>query len=179
MEQDTQSLEQKLKLENDIAILRRDLKNTTSQLVGVKSEYTAIIGLIEKNKTLLDEQKKYLQTVLNDIAGAKIAWAQEQNVEKLKLEEKTSAADNILNRKKELNDQEEDIRQLLQKNEKTLNENRTLEFKLGQDKTANDVVENRAKSREADVARREEKLVKDVQELKERVSAVLQEVEKI
>lgn len=179
MEQDTQTLEQKLKLENDIATFRRELKNTLSQLSIAKSEYNGVVELTDKNKKLLDEQKKYLQTVLNDIASAKIAWAQEQNVERMKLEEKTSAADNVLLRKKELNEQEETIRQLLLKDEKVLNENKQLEFKLSQDKTALEVEMNRIKNLELDMKRQEEKSEKDNTDFKNRVTEVLKQVENI
>ncbi len=179
MEQDTQNLEQKLKLENDISIARKELKNTLSHLGLVKSEYNGIVELIDKNKKLLEQQKNYLQTVLNDIATSKIAWSQEQNVEKIKLDEKNSAADNILNRKRELNEQEETIRNLLLKDEKVLNENKQLEFKLSQDNTAIEVEKNKVKNMELDISRREEKLSKDIQDFKEKVGGVLQEVEKI
>ena len=129
MEQNT-SIEEKLKLENDIATLRRELKNILAQTTGAKSEYNSIVGLIDSNKKLLEEQKEYLVNVQNVISQAKLDWMQERNQEMDKLAEKSAEAENIIKRKGELNEQEETIRKLEANDIEVRNETRRLELKV-------------------------------------------------
>lgn len=172
MEQD--NLEEKLKIETEMTSLRKELKNLSAQVVGAKNEYNGIVTLTETNKKSLEENKEYLQVVLNDIAAAKVAWLQEKNTEILALEEKESAAQNILNRKAELNTQEESIRQETTKNTQTLADTRALEFKLEQDKTAIEVKENALKEKEKEVEEKNKKNESTRQLFKESVLKLLE-----
>lgn len=134
-----QQIEEKLNLEKAIADLRREYKSIFSQLDSAKKEYNAIIGLNKDKEKILEDNKTYLKEVLEDISDAKTKWMLEKDEEMKKLADKISEAENVLKRKKELNEQEQKIRDIQQKDQDILNETRTLEFKLGQDKTALEV----------------------------------------
>lgn len=178
MEQNT-SIEEKLKLENDIATLRRELKNILAQTTGAKSEYNSIVGLIDSNKKLLEEQKEYLVNVQNVISQAKLDWMQERNQEMDKLAEKSAEAENIIKRKGELNEQEETIRKLEANDIEVRNETRRLELKVQEDMTGVKAKERALEIEKDKLEERENKLLKDVQNFKEKVAKVLKEVEKI
>lgn len=178
MEQDTQ-LEENLKMENATTLIKREYKHALENLAHVKEDTNAILSIKDKVIKEVAEKKIELQETLNQIAKEKTDWLIKRHQEQTELEAKQSEAQNVLNRKKELNEQEETIRQETKKNESVLNENRQLEFKMGQEKTALEVEANRNKSRELDMTRREEKLLKDKKEFQEKVVLVLKEAENL
>lgn len=127
-------IEEKLNLEGEINTLKREKKHLISETSTAKREYLAIVDLIDTKKKQLEEDKKYHAVVIEEISNAKLSWATEKNSELSKLAEKNSEADNVLKRKAELNLQEEEIRQLVQKDTDVLNEARRLELKVDADK---------------------------------------------
>lgn len=177
MEQD--KLAEQLKIENDIISLKRELKNVTAQTSSLKTEYAAIVTLKQNTEKQVVEQKEYLQTVLNDIAKIKLEWLQERSTEMDALAQKNAAADNILKRKTELNEQEETIRQIGKKNQDILNETRTLEFKLGQDKTALEVRERELDEQTKKNNVYHENKQKEMLDFKANVLKLIKSVEKI
>lgn len=173
------TLEEKLKLENEITILRRELKNILSQTTGAKNEYNSIVSLIDNNKKQLEEQKEYLLVVQNDISKAKLDWVQEKNKELKDLEEKNSQANNILKRKAELNKQEEDIRKIEASDIEVRNETRRLELKLEQDKLDLENIKKEITKEKKEIEKEKVKLSKDKIDFKKKVAEVFSEVEKI
>lgn len=171
--------EENLKIENDTFALKREYKYALENLTNVKKDTVAAITMKDSINTELLNKKSELQDILNKISDEKVRWAQHRNTELMELENKQSEVENVLKRKSELNEQEEETRQLLFKNEKVINENRQLEFKMSQDKTALEVEDNKLKNRELEMTRREEKLEKNKANFKEKVVGVLKEAENL
>lgn len=171
--------EENLKTERDTFALNRDYKHAVENLARVKKDTGDAIAVKDKVSAEIEERKEELQSVLNQIAAEKVSWAQHRHAELSELEGKQSEANNVIKRKGELNDQEEAIRKTLKQDEDALNENRRLEFKIEQDKTALEVERNQIKSRELDMSRREEKLLKDAADFKEKIISVLHQAENI
>lgn len=173
MEQNT---EQKLRLENDITNLNRDRKHALESLTRVKVDVTDLLSLKEKITNEIELRHKELNDVLNDISGQKIAWAQERNEELKELENKQSEADNVLKRKKELNEQEEKIRNIESETIKVRNETRELDFKLGQERTALEVKENEIKNWKKMLEQKEQETKKNKDVFKEKIVKILEEI---
>lgn len=177
MEQE--QIEEKLNLEKAIADLRREYKSIFSQLDAAKKEYNVIIGLNKDKEKILEDNKIYLKEVLEEISGAKTKWMLEKDEEWKKVTDKMSEAENVLKRKKELNEQEQKLRDIQQKDQDILNETRTLEFKLGQDKTALEVekrqLEEQRKKHSELVGKEEQKRVN----FKYKINGFLEECQKL
>lgn len=173
------TIEEKLKIEMDNTTLKREHKNLVALVAGIKSEYASTFSIVESNKKLIEEQSAYLTEIQNDISNAKLNWLSEREAQMSEITDMKSEAQNVLNRKAELNEQEEKIRQIEANDIEVRNETRSLELKLAQDKKdievlERDLIENK-KKHEIEKA----KLLKDKKDFKERVAEVLKEVEKI
>ena len=132
--------EEKLRLEKQMIDLRRDVKTWVFNLEEAKREYNSVVAVKDKVEAQIKEQKDYLVQVLGEISDAKVKWAVEKDAEWQKIDGKLSEAENVLKRKKELNEQEQTLRDIQQKTEETYNKNLTLEDKLKMDKVAIDTV---------------------------------------
>lgn len=172
-------LAEKLKIETEILTLKRELKNVMQQTTSLKTEYAAIVALKENTETQLSEQKEYLITVQNDIASAKLSWANERSEEMDKLTQKMAEAENVIKRKAELNAQEETIRQIEAKNIDTLNESRRLELKLGNDKLELDTQSREIEKGKKDLEIKRENNLKEIADFKVSVLKVLKSAEKL
>lgn len=121
--------ETKLKLEADIAELKRQYKYALENLERVKGDTKDILDLKDRATAEIDARNEELTSLLNEISNEKLTWVVEKQSQIDKLEERESAAQNILNRKDELNAQEEEIRQIEARDTEIRNEARRLELK--------------------------------------------------
>jgi chromosome segregation ATPase len=169
----------KLNLENEIVALKRELKNVHSQLGSLKSDYAVIAALKTTIEGQIEEQKKYLDTVQDEISNAKLNWMNERSIEMDKLAQKNAEADSVIKRKAELNEQEETLRQIEAKNTDTLNETRRLELKVAADKTAVDWLAKNVEEEKLKIQSEHEKNVQDMADFKSNVLKVIKAVEKL
>lgn len=168
--------ESNIKIESDTFALQRDYKYALANMAKIKAEAAIIIATKEKVTKEVEEKQSELTEVLNQIAQEKNDWAQFRHGELIELENKQSEANNVLKRKKELNEQEEALRQIEASDIEVRNETRQLEFRIEQEKTAIEVRENQIKNKEEEVKHREQKLLKESKDFKEKVAKVLEEV---
>lgn len=173
----TEQVEEKLKLDMDITALKREHKNLVAMIGGIKSEYASTFSIVENNKKLIEEQSAYLSEIQNDISNAKLNWLSERESQMVEITEMKSAAQNILNRKTELNDQEEKIRQIELNTIDVRNETRRLELKVKGDETALEVREKVLLEAHKKLETEKAKLSKDKENFKNKVVAVLKEIE--
>lgn len=122
--------EEKIKTENDTFALKREYKYALENLSNVKKELSDAISLKETVAEQIEKSQEELTSVKNQISQEKLDWASHRHSELQEIENKRSEAENVLKRKAELNEQEEKIRQDIEKNTQVLNENRRLELVL-------------------------------------------------
>ncbi len=175
MGEDTTKIEEKLNIEKDILDLKRQYKLVFHQTQEAKSEYNSIVDSIDKNKKVLEDQKTYLAEVLNDISNAKLSWAIEKDAEWQKINTKLSEAENVIKRKKELNEQEQVLRDIEQRTTEKLNEERALALKNEGERTSL-IAERRADTeRDQEFKAEQEKFIKDKEQFKEGVSSFVKQ----
>lgn len=172
-------LEEKLNLENEINSKKRDLKLTLTHLDAIKSEYAGTVALVEKNKALIDEQGHFLQKTLNDISFERLQWATEKAQKEQELSEKESAAQNVLNRKAELNEQEEEMRKIEKETTDKRNEYRGLELKVDAEKNALLIIAMQIEDDKKDIVKKEAQLEQNKEEFKGKVRLLIDELTKI
>lgn len=172
-------IEEKLKLEMDITALKREHKNLSVQVNAIKNEYASTFSIVEDNKKLIEEQRSYLSEIQNDISNAKLNWISEKEAQMEEVNDMKNAAQNVLNRKGELNEQEERIRQLEASDIEVRNETRRLELKLEEEKkgiaSREKELAEKNKKHEAEKA----KLLQDKKGFKEKVTEVLKQIENL
>ncbi len=168
-----------IKLENDTFALRRDYKHALENLSLVKKDTAEIISLKDKITVEYEVKQEELRKVQNDISQEKLDWASHRHEELQKIENMKSDANNVLKRKSELNEQEQNLIKIEQRTTDVRNETRQLELKLQKDKIALEVRERALLSAHKKVKDGEVKLQKDKQDFKNKVVEVLKEIEKI
>lgn len=173
MEQNT--TEQKIKLEGEIATLKREYKYAFENLARIKEDTVEIISTKDRVTREIAERNVDLVKILNDISDAKLTWALEKQKDMDELALKNSEADKILTRKSELDKQEEELRLIEVKNTQILNETRTLELKIKDGEATLKARENEIDSEKKRVEKKEVKLEKDQEEFKKKVVQVLEE----
>lgn len=171
--------EQKINIENEITSLKRELKLVSAQLYNAKQELIDINSLKEKNNCIIEEQEVHLQDVLNEISDLKLKWVQEKSIQEEEIAKQFSDAQNILNRKAELNQQEELIRTIEAKNTESVNELRRLEIKLQNDGLILEAKKRELEEKQKTLEIQKEQNTKDKEEFKGQILKVLKQVEKI
>lgn len=168
-------IEEKLKIEKEILDLRREYKQMHGMVAEIKNEYNSIVAVKTKTETQIDEQKAYLREVLADISNAKLRWALEKDEQERAISNKLSEAENVLKRKKELNEQEQSMRVLDQKTTDSLNEMRRMELKVEGDRTSIEAEKRQLELKKEEISQREAKLESDKIQLVDKVKKVLSE----
>lgn len=169
--------EEDIKIESDTFALKREYKYALENLNGIKKDTAEIISVKDKVTSELHTAEEELTRVKNDISQEKLDWASFRHSELQEIEQKKSEADNVIKRKGELNEQEETIRQIEQRNIDTLNETRRLELKVQDDKNLLEVKERELEKKIEEYELKESKLQKDKMDFKNKVVNVLKEVE--
>lgn len=175
----TKITEENLTIERDTFALKREYKYALENLTTVKKDTQDAIDLKEKVSSDVASKQAELTKILNQISEEKTAWAQHRHQELMDIENKQTEVEAVLKRKSELDTQEEKIEKTKQKNSEILQEKRQLEFKMGQDKTALEVREYEIEQQKKDIKNREEKLLKNTQDFKQKVIGVLQQIENL
>lgn len=166
-------------MENDTFAVQRDYKRALDNLSKTKLETAEVIAIKEKVQKQIEEKQAELTQVLNDIAQEKNDWAQFRHSELKEIEDKKSEVQNVLNWKADLNRKEEELRKIEAIDIEIRNEARRLEFKNEQDKTAFEVNEREIEGKCVEIGVREEKVKKDIEDFKNRVIEVLEQVKEI
>lgn len=175
----TNITEEKLKMENDTANLKREYKYALENLAKVKSDTNDVLTIKENTLTLIGQKTNELNNLSIEISSLKLAWMQEKSREMEEISTKKSEADNVIKRKAELNKQEEEIRKIEASDILARDEARRLEFKNEQTTTAFEVRENEIKNHYKEIERREKKLDKDISNFKLSVVKALEQVNNI
>lgn len=144
-------------IENDTFALKREYKRALENLSNIKQETAETLSILEKAKREYEEKQEDLRKVVNDISQEKLDWATHRNGELVQIEEKMSEANNVIKRKKELNEQEEVIRQLEQKNTDILNEIRRIKLEVKEKRLE---IENQHKDLEKEKNKLKEEIAK-------------------
>lgn len=121
-------MEEKLKLENEIAKLKKELKVLTAQVEGGKKECASIFEIKENNEKTIEEQRGLITILSNQISQERLDWETKKSKEEDILKEKLLEVEKILESKKELDIQERKIQSIHDNNVNTLNETRRLEL---------------------------------------------------
>lgn len=166
-------------MENDTFALQRDYKRALDTLSKAKSETADVIAAKEKVERQIEEKQGELTQVINDIAKEKNDWAQFRHAELKDIEDKKSEVQSVLNWKSDLNKREEELRKSVAKETEIRDEARQLEFKNGQDKTALEVKEREIEGKRVEIGIREEKVIRDIGNFKNKVADVLDKVQEI
>lgn len=170
------NLEEKIKIESDTFALRRDYKYALENVTRIKAETAEIINVKEKVTKEVSEKQQALTDLLNQLAQEKNDWAQFRHSQLLEIQDKESAAQNILNRKSELNAQEESIRKFTETNTQALNTNLQLELKLKGDQTALEVKQREIDEEWKKVGVERQRINKDLMRIREKLSVSLQDI---
>jgi len=176
MEQDT---EQKLKIETETSLLKREYKHALDNLTRVKSDTNDIIALRDKVTIEIHQRNGELNEILLEISNAKLKWMAEKQSQLDELNDKNAQADNIIKRKAELNEQEEELRKIEADDVEIRNETRRLELKVQAEKDSIDTEKRQLEEDEKELNKREEKLSNDIKDFKKKVSDVLIEVQQL
>ncbi len=171
-----ETTEIKLKLENDINSLKREQKSLVAQVSTLKSEYTTLNDMNEKQKKLKEEQDSYLKDVLNDISNAKIQWMHEKEAEIVEITKKKQEIDSILSRKSELDIQEKKITDIFDANTKILNEKKVLELELKRTITDIEAQKKALEIQKLEILNIEKSIENKKQELKDKLNKVISEI---
>lgn len=171
-----ENIEEKLKLDNEIAVARKQLKDTLSDLDIAKKEQSALESIKEKNIRLIDEQKIELRDTLLAISDAKNSWNQEKAAEEKDIEDKNSKVDAILSRSAELDKQEEDINELVRKDQEILTKNHQILLDTDAQKVAIDAVKAEIETKEKDLKAQEDGIDRKIQNHKDKVISALNEI---
>lgn len=171
--------EQSIQIEGEILNLKRELKYATESLARVKADTQDVIATKERVTREISERNEDLTRILNEISDQKLKWALERQGQLDEIALKNSEAQNVLNRKAELNQQEEKIRQIESNEIKARNEARQLEFKNEQTKVDFENREKQIKVLQGIVDEDRKKLEKDKEEFKQRVLKVIKTVENL
>lgn len=169
--------EENLKLENDTLNLKKEYKHALENLTRVKSDTNDILAIRDKATKDLKERNEEKLRIENEIASSKIAWIQQQSRDMDDLKDKQSEAQNVINRKAELNRQEEEIRKIEARDIEIRNEARQLEFKNIQENTALDVREREIKEEWIKIEKREKDMAKSMAIFKGKASEILKGLE--
>ncbi len=175
MEQTTENI----KIESDTFALKREYKYAFENFTSIKKEVAEVLTVKEKVSNELFEAEKELTKVRNDISQQKLDWANYRGAELKELEDKKSAAENILKRKSELNEQEESIRKVEETIIEARNETRRNELKIEEEKIALNVKEKEVKEREEKIKIEKEILEKNKLDFKNKVVEVLNKVNEL
>lgn len=175
MAEDTTKIEEKLKIDNDILVAKRQYKLVFQQLEDLKSEYNQVATATEKKKELLDSYKTELTEVLNDVSNARLSWAVEKDEEWQKINNKKTEVDNILKRSSELDKKEEDLKKIEQKDTDIRNETRRLELKIEQDKTILSSKEKDIATEKDNIKKEKEDFIKEKEQFKDKIIKQLKE----
>lgn len=171
--------EEKIKIEAETALLKREYKYAMENLSRIKAETNEILTTRDRLAGELKASSEELNKVLLEISDAKLRWMSEKQAELDLIADKNAQADNIIKRKAELNEQEEAIRKLEASDIEIRNETRRLELKLAGDKTA---LEHEKKELE-EKQEQFNKTIADIEsnraDFKKRVEKVLKEVDKL
>lgn len=170
---------EKIKIESDTFALKRDYKYALENLAITKNETAEILTVLEKAKRDLESAQEELTKIKNQISQEKLDWASHRHGELQELEGKKAEAENVIKRKGELNQQEEELRKIELSTVDVRNETRQLELKLKQDSKDLETREKTLLEAHKKVKKEEEKLIKDKQDFKKKVAEVLKEIEKI
>jgi len=171
--------EEKLKKEKEVSDLKREYKIANENLIKIKSETNEIVELKDRVKEEIEVKKEELNKILGEISSEKLMWALERQKDIDDLHNQKSAAQNILNRKAELNEQEEKIRQLEAKEIEARNESRQLELKVQADKDIVNAEFRRLDTLKEEFEEEKSKLLKDRTDYKAQVIKVLKQVDKL
>lgn len=174
-----ENTEEKLRLENETASLKREYKYALENLNTIKKETAEILSLKDQASKEIGIKKDELREVLNEISSEKLNWALERQTQIAEMANKISEAENVLKRKAELNEQEEKIRQLEASDIEARNEARQLELKVQDDKDIIAVEKRTLEQEKKQLVRKEEQLLKDQENFRDKVIKILKEVEKI
>lgn len=166
-------------MENDTFAIQRDYKRALEALSKAKAETAEVLAIKEKVEKQIEERQTDLTHVINDIAQEKNDWAQFRHSELKEIEDKKSEVQNVLNWKSDLNKKEEEIRKIEAGAIEARNEARTLEFKNGQAMTAVEVKEREVEEKRVEIRLREEKVLKDIEDFKNKVIGVLEKVNEL
>jgi len=171
--------EQSIQIEGEILNLKRELKYATENLARVKADTQDIIATKERVTREIGERNEDLTHILNEISDQKLKWALERQGQLDELNLKNSQAQNVLNRKAELNKQEEAIRKLEASEVEARNEARRLEFKNEQTKVDFENREKQIKVLQGIVDEDRKKFEKEKEEFKNSVLKVIKTVENL
>lgn len=170
MGEDEIIIDTKLRLEKEILELKRQYKVAFHQTEEAKAEYNSIINSTNKNKTLLEEYKKDLTTVLNDISNARLGWAIEKDNEWQKVANKITEAENVIKRENRLNEKEVELKQIQSDTVDARNEQRQLELKNEAEKNLNEDVKKQLQVKVSEFDKEKESFLKEKLSFKEEVS---------
>lgn len=168
-----ENTEQKLNIEKQILDLKRELKVVTSQVDDEKREYHSIRTSIEKNKSVLEDQKKYLAEVLNDISNAKLSWALEKDAEMQKIDAKMNEAKKIIEREKLIDEKEKKLISIQNKTTDDLNEMRRIELKVEAEKTAILAIQREIDRKEEDMNKKSVEVENTMQNFKNKLKDLI------
>ena len=171
--------ESKLKLEGEILALKREYKYALENLNRVKVDTAEIISTKERITKEIGERNEDLNKILNEISEHKLTWALEQQGQMDEISIKKAEADKILERKGELDIQEEKIKKIASDNVEVRNETRRLELKIKEDQTALKVKERELEEERGQLEKEKIKIQKGQSDFKKKVSEVLKEVENL
>lgn len=172
-------VEEKLKIESEIAIAQKKLKDMLADLDIAKKEQITFESIKAKNVGLIEDQKNELRDTILAISDAKNQWNQQKATEEKELGDKKSAVDAILARSTELDKQEEEINTTKLQVETDRNETRTNLLAIEQGRIAIDVVKREAEAKEIEVQTRHEEVDRKIQNHKENIARVLNEISQI
>jgi chromosome segregation ATPase len=179
MEQDTITIEEKVRLENEILTLKREFKTISESLSRAKSDTGDLITLREKIISEIDEAHKKLNEVLLQISNEKLKWVSEKNTEIEQLDEKNKEAEKVLNRIDEVTSILEKIKISEQNATDSLNEARTIT--LNNERASIDLAvrEKQIETTKEELLRQENKLSEDKVAFKLKISNLLSEVNEL
>lgn len=169
-------IEEKLKIESELAVAQRQLKNMLADLEVAKNSQIALESIKTRNTSLIEEQKTELANIMNLISDAKIAWNSQKANEEKELEEKKSEVTSVLARSAELDKKESEINENILKNQDILTKTHQIGLETAAQKVAIDVVKNEAESRNTEIEAKSAKIDEKIRIHKEKVSRVLNEI---
>lgn len=117
------TIEDKIKLDGEIVVARKQLKDTLADLDIGKKELILVISEKDNAKRLTEEKNAELRDTINLIAGEKLAWANQKATEEAEIEAKRIDVQKVLDKEAnltlrsiELDTQESKIKEDTRKN---------------------------------------------------------------
>lgn len=172
-----QDIEQKLKIEGEITALKKEHKRYISLIDDLKKESIELLKTKERTEKLIDENKTYLNEVMNDISDAKLKWATQKDSEMELIEKLKMDANKVLERIAEIDEKTEKDNQILDKNTNILNENRRLMLSIEQEKTAFDAEKRVFENDKNDFSQQKTDFENMKVEFKERLKSLINDYE--